>query len=83
MKSNKILHIKEAYLNLPNDFNGTLGEALMLMAKRAILAEQYSEVNKGISFDLYDDLIKSEKSKCIIAYEIIDAKDGEVDYVDQ
>ena len=45
MKTNKTLHIMECYFNLPDDFNGSLGDALMLMAHRAKEAELYNEIN--------------------------------------
>ena len=73
MRSKKILHIKECYLNLPDDFNWTIGEALTLMANRAILAEQYHEEERRISYNAYEDFLKSKK-KCAIAYEFLEEK---------
>ena len=74
MKSNKLLRIYEGYFNLPDDFNGTFGEALMLMANRAKEAEVYDEVNVYYDecFDLYGHLKDNDKTKCIIRYEIVD-----------
>ena len=74
MQSNKILHIKNCYFNLPDNFNGTLGEALMLMANRLIQAEAYREVRKSECCDLYQHLMESDRSKCIMEYEVIDAE---------
>nr|DAF71171.1 MAG TPA: hypothetical protein [Caudoviricetes sp.] len=36
MVSNKLFYIEECWFNLPDDFNGTCGEALMLLAKYGI-----------------------------------------------
>lgn len=73
MKSKKILHIKDCYFNLPDDFNGTLGEALILMSNRAIQAEVYKEMYNSVCFDTYDYLVNSDRSKCVMQYEFIDA----------
>lgn len=74
MKSNKLLRIYECYFNLPNDFNGTLSDALMLMANRAKEAEIYNEVNKYYDewIDLYEHLRDNDRAKCSIRYDIID-----------
>ena len=68
--NNKILHIKECYFKLTDNFEGTLGEALLLMSNRLVQSEAYKEVHKPICTDLYDYLINSD-SKAIIAYEFI------------
>ena len=75
MNSNKVLHITNCYFNLPDDFSGTLGEALMLMANRAIQAEAYKEVRDGRHYDsneYLERLIENDKSKCILKYEVIE-----------
>ena len=73
MNTNKTLHIMECYFNLPDDFNGSLGDALMLMAHRAKEAELYNEINAHDEyiFDRLKHLINNEKSKCIIHYRIL------------
>lgn len=68
----KALHIQECYFELPNDFNGSLGNALMLMANRAIQAEAYKEVYKRTAYDLKDYFLNERKGKTIIEYEFID-----------
>lgn len=69
----KSLHIKECFFELPSDFYGSLGSALMLMANRAIQAEAYKEVYDGGCYDLYEYFTgKDRKGKCVIDYEIID-----------
>ena len=74
MKSNKLLRIYECYFNLPNDFNGTLGDALMLMANRAKQAEAYNEISLYYDeyFDAYGHLKENDKAKYSIRYNIID-----------
>lgn len=66
------LHIKECYFELPDNFNGSLGDALMLMANRAIQAEAYKEVYKSNVCDLKDYFVNERKGKAVIAYEFID-----------
>lgn len=74
MKSSKLLRIYECYFNLPDNFNGTLGDALMLMANRAKEAEAYDEVKTYYDGfpDLYGHLRNNDKAKCSIQYEIVD-----------
>lgn len=74
MRSNKLLRIYECYFNLPDNFNGTLGDALMLMANRAKEAEAYNEVNTYYDDlpDPYSHLRNNDKVKCSIQYEIVD-----------
>lgn len=73
MKTNKTLHILECYFNLPDNFNGSLGDALMLMAHRAKEAESYNEINSHDEYivDRLKHLTNNDKSKCIIQYQIL------------
>lgn len=73
MKTNKTLLIYGCCFNLPDNFNGTLGDALMLMANKAKQAEAYNEINVCCDEhgDLYSRLINNDKIKCSIQYEII------------
>ena len=71
MKSNKILHVKNLYFNLPDNFNGTLGDAFTLITNRMIEAETYNEIKEPKVIDPLNHLLNSDKSKCVIAYEII------------
>ncbi len=75
----KSLHIKECFFELPTDFYGSLGDALMLMANRRIQAEAYKEVRDGECYDLYEYFTKNRKGKCVISYEIIDIEDSDID----
>ena len=44
MVSNKLFYIKECWFNLPDDFNGTCGEALMLLAKYRLEQENKNKI---------------------------------------
>lgn len=68
----KTLHIKECYLELPDDFNSSLGDALMLMANRCIQAEAYKEVHNRTAYDMKDYFFNKRKGKAVIVYEFID-----------
>lgn len=68
----KALHIQECYFELPDGFNGSLGDALMLMANRTIQVEAYKEVYNRIIYDAKDYFINERKGKTIISYEFID-----------
>lgn len=68
----KSLHIKECFFELPDDFNGSLGDALILMANRAIQAEAYKEVYGDKCYDLYEYFTKNRKGKCVMSYDFID-----------
>ena len=45
MKSNKLLSIQECHFNLPDDFNGTLGDALLLLAQHRLQSESDKKIN--------------------------------------
>ena len=64
----KVLHIKDCYFRLPEDFNGTCGNALMLLALRRLEQEkEQNVVNRTNSvYDLNDFWNSNEK--CILTY---------------
>lgn len=72
MISKKMFRIDEAWFNLPDDFDGTCGEALMLFAKYRLEQEKNYKGNI-IKFDVPEDMldafIKSDK-KGAISYSI-------------
>lgn len=71
MKSNKLLSIQECYFNLPDDFNGTLGEALMLLAHYRLHSESNNKINQEeIDFDCYTKLFNDNNIKCSIKYAL-------------
>jgi len=45
MLSKKLLTIQECQFSLPNDFEGTLGDALMLLAKHRLQSESNQKIN--------------------------------------
>lgn len=71
MKSNKVLHVRNLYFNLPDDFDGTLCDAFTLITNRMIEAEAYKEIRKEVILDPLNHLLSSDKSKCVIEYGII------------
>lgn len=76
MVSKKLLTIYECQFNLPDNFDGTLGDALMLLAKRRLEAESKNKVNKvdvnkvDNDFDCYTTLVNNEDIKCSIKYAL-------------
>lgn len=67
MLSNKLLHIEDGWFNLPDDFDGTIGEALMLFAEYKLEQEK-----KGVfipveesenTADMYTELISNDNVK--------------------
>lgn len=71
MKSNRVLHVKSLYFNLPDNFDGTLGDAFTLITNRMIEAEAYNEVRELELLDPLNHLLRSDKTKCAIEWEII------------
>lgn len=74
MLSNKMLHINELYFNLPDDFNGTVGEAFKLLADYRLKAEQENKINHVIDSEEYDNytkLMTDETIKCSFGYDFL------------
>lgn len=74
MRSRKMLHIRECFFNLPDNFNGTLADALMLMANRAAQAEAYNEMYEyrcRKDVNLSECLVSEDNIKCTIEWEFI------------
>lgn len=70
----RMLHIKECYFKLPEDFNGSIGDILLLMANRYLQSEAYKEINERNEVDFDNEFIASNK-KGIIAYEFVDIEE--------
>ena len=47
---NKILHISDAYLKLPDDFSGNLSDALFLFYQIRAKTEQLNEISEKRNF---------------------------------
>ena len=71
MINNKLLAIKECYFKLPDNFNGSLGDALMLLAQYRLQCEKNQKIKKqDLDVDCYINLMKSSDEKCSIKYDI-------------
>ena len=71
MLSKKLLSIQECQFSLPDDFDGTLGDALMLLAKKRLEAESKSEINReNNDSDCYTTLVNNDGIKCSIKYAL-------------
>lgn len=63
-----VLHIKDCYFRLPEDFTGSCGDALLLLDKRRLEQEKGQKVtNKTNDIDSLSDFWTSDE-KCIISY---------------
>ena len=79
MVSNKLFYIEECWLNLPYDFNGTCGEALMLLAKYRLEQENKNKIgaeNELLkkddgSEDLYTTLVSKNDRKATLAHAFL------------
>lgn len=75
----KVLYVKDCYFRLPEDFNGTCGDALMLLALRRLEQEKENKItNKTNDTNSLGDFWESNE-KCIIQYcisteEVLKAK---------
>ena len=71
MVSKKLLTIQECQFNLPDDFDGTLGDALMLLAKKRLEAESKNKINReNNDSDCYTTLVNNDDIKCSIKYAL-------------
>ena len=69
MLSKKLLSIQECQFSLPDDFDGTLGDALMLLAEYRLKCEASQKVNQeDPNITCYEALEKDDNIKCSIKY---------------
>ena len=59
MVSNKLFYIEECWFNLPDNFNGTCGDALMLLAKYRLEQESKNKIGSE------NELLKKDDSGLI------------------
>lgn len=79
MISNKLFYIEEGWFNLPDDFNGTCGKALMLLAKYRLEQENKNKIDsenkllkkKDGSNDLFSSLVSSDNRKATLGYALL------------
>lgn len=66
----KVLHIQDCYFKLPEDFNGTCGNALMLLGLYRIEQEEQQSIsNETNNENRIEDFWNSDK-RCTMAYFI-------------
>ena len=83
MISNKLFHIRDAWFNLPDDFDGTCGEALVLLAKyRLEIEKQHSITKQDKDTDNFVTLMSNDKQKGVITYSFGRLDKEENKYVD-
>ena len=64
----KVLYIQDCYFRLPEDFNGTCGNALMLLGLRRLEQEKQQLIsNETNNENRIEDFWKSD-NKCTMAY---------------
>lgn len=79
MVSNKLFYIEEGWFNLPDDFNGTCGDALMLLATYRLEQENKNKIGSESellkkddgSEDLYTTLVSSDNRKATLAHAFL------------
>jgi hypothetical protein len=74
MLSSKLLYIKDCNFALPDDFEGSLGDALSLLAEYRLKKEKENKItNRPFSPSLpttYEDLQNNDNAKCSVHYAI-------------
>jgi len=80
MLSNKLFTLDECYFNIPDDFNGTLGDALMLLAKYRLECESKEKSNKEDIDDSYKYLITHDDIKCTLVYRLLKLSDDKTSW---
>lgn len=65
---NKVLYIQDCFFRLPENFDGTCGNALMLLAQRRLEQEkQQAIINENQNESRINDFWEND-NKCTIAY---------------
>ncbi len=72
MLTKKLLSIGECQFSLPDDFEGSLGDALLLLANHRLEAEKNKGINReeDINIPCYDKLRTENDIKCAIKYSL-------------
>ena len=85
MKCKKLLRITECYFSLPDDFNGTLGEALTLLAEYTIQRETINQVQHEEpcdDYDYYDAFINDKENKVNLGFNLCEWSPKEERWID-
>ena len=89
MVSNKLFYIEECWFNLPDNFNGTCGEALMLLAKYRLEQERKNKIGSKNellkkddgSEDLYTSLVSNDDRKAALSHAIFELAEKSNTYI--
>ncbi len=77
MKTNKALVIHEAFVNLPDDFEGTLGDALSFWANYTLEQEAKNNMRHIPKEEhTFEDLEQDSESRASVTYELGKRVDG-------
>lgn len=67
----KVLHITDSYIKLPDDFDGTLADALFIFYQSRAKSEQLKEINIEKNINL-EQFLQMENKKYSITYEFLE-----------
>lgn len=82
MKSKKIMQITDCYLNLPDNFEGSLLDALKLLVQYREEAESKHNVNKHSKKENGFDLLwNNDNVKCLISYGFAELNNDGTDWI--
>ena len=74
MNSNRLFVINECFFSLPNNFDGSLGEALKLLADYTLEREKQNKVHDEIkteeNCDIYKNFVNNTEGKVSMNYNI-------------
>lgn len=77
MVSKKIFLINDCCFNLPDDFNGTCGDALMLLAQYRLEQEKNNKIDRHETFEgsAYKQCMSMPDLKASISYAMCELND--------
>lgn len=82
MKSRKIMRIDDCILNLPDDFEGTILDALKLLVQYREEAEYSNLINRHENeIDNYDILWDNDNIRVAITYGFAELNEDETDWI--
>ena len=82
MKSKKIMQITDCNLNLPDNFEGSLLDALKLLVQYREEAESKNNVNKHSEEENGFDLLwNNDNIKCLISYGFSELNEDGTDWI--
>jgi len=81
MKSKKLMHIQDCFINLPDDFNGTLLDALKLLVQFREEAETKNNVARHEEEDNLTYLWANDNIKVTMSYGFAELDDSGTDWI--